>query len=82
MTVCATCGSRGVPRTETPGSFLIELALWLLFCLPGMIYSVWRLTARKRVCPVCGGSQLVPEHTPRGQQLLAQFQPRSVPPKL
>ncbi|HMJ88465.1 MAG TPA: hypothetical protein VK530_01545, partial [Candidatus Acidoferrum sp.] len=55
------------------GSIAIELVLWLLFCLPGIIYSVWRLTARKKVCPVCNSDALVPENSPRGRQLLAEL---------
>jgi hypothetical protein len=31
----------------TPGSFWIELALWILFFPAGFIYSLWRVANRK-----------------------------------
>ena len=43
--VCTVCGSVGFPKKVTPGSFLVELGLWIFFILPGVIYSVWRLSA-------------------------------------
>lgn len=43
---CPRCGFDGYTKTVTPGSFAMELFLWLLFLLPGFIYSIWRLTAR------------------------------------
>ena len=71
--ICPRCGSHGPEKVVTPGSFLIELALWLFFLLPGLIYSIWRLTARKKVCSSCGADGLIPVDTPRGQQLLREL---------
>ncbi len=67
--ICSTCGQTGGLKTETPGSFLIELVLWLFFLLPGLIYSIWRISARKQVCASCGGAAMIPLNSPRGQQL-------------
>lgn len=76
MLVCLTCGSKGEkPKTVTPGSFLLEVALWLLFILPGVIYSIWRLTARHKACSLCGGRNLVPEDTPAAKQFLHSLTP-------
>ncbi len=53
--ICSNCRGVGNPTTTTPGSFLIELVLWCLFLLPGLIYSVWRISERKsNVCRMCG----------------------------
>lgn len=71
--ICASCGSTG-SKTETPGSFLIELLLWICFLIPGLIYSIWRLSARKPVCPSCGGSGMIPLNSPRGQKLRQEMQ--------
>lgn len=71
--VCASCGAFSSGKTKTPGSFLIELVLWLFMLLPGVIYSIWRITSRHRACDVCGGKELVPAATPRGRQLVDQF---------
>lgn len=36
-------------KTYTPGSIWIELALWIMFFPAGIIYSLWRVSARKQV---------------------------------
>lgn len=56
---CMTCGIEAVPTTHTKGSFGLEVVLWLLFIVPGLIYSVWRVSSRQQVCASCGGSALV-----------------------
>lgn len=58
--LCRRCEQVSIPKRYTPGSFWLELALWIFFCVPGLIYSIWRLTARKYVCPVCGSDELIP----------------------
>jgi len=68
--ICATCHSMGTPKTATKGSLAIEVLLWLCFLLPGMLYSLWRLTSRHKACPKCGSAEMIPCDTPRGQQLL------------
>ena len=68
--VCVKCGSitdRAVKSMR--GSFLLECLLWLLFVLPGVIYSVWRLTTKAKVCPACGSKDIVPLSSPIGQRL-------------
>jgi hypothetical protein len=72
--ICETCGNIGEPKTFTPGSFFLELLFYLLACLPGLIYSAWRLANRKKGCPVCQGTML-PLTTPRGRQLAAHYHP-------
>jgi len=69
--LCTQCLSRVYPQTVTPGNIFFELILWLLFILPGLLYSIWRLSARRRVCPFCGATAMIPLNSPRAQQLLA-----------
>ena len=61
---CTSCGSEEPASTQTKGSIWIEVILWLFFLVPGLIYSVWRLTTRKQVCSMCGASTLVPPDSP------------------
>ena len=68
--VCTACGCVGKPRKITKGSCLIELILWLSFILPGLIYSIWRLTTRQGVCPKCWNPSMIPTDTPKGQELI------------
>jgi hypothetical protein len=69
--VCTQCGCTGT-ESHTKGSFLIELILWLFFCIPGVIYSIWRLTTRGQVCSACKSDRLVPASSPAGQNLLSR----------
>ena len=65
--ICTHCRGVGNPTTTTPGSILIELVLWCLFLLPGLIYSIWRISERRRnVCRMCGG-EMYALSSPRGQ---------------
>jgi len=50
---CPNCKYQGEGKTNTPGSIVIEIILWLCLLIPGLIYSIWRLTARKVICPKC-----------------------------
>lgn len=68
--ICTNCYYQGKLKTETKGSFLIELVLWFFFLVPGIIYSLWRLTTRNKVCAKCGSLLVVPEDSVRGQEIL------------
>jgi len=68
--ICPHCGTRGTPRTQTRGSILIEIVLWLCFIIPGLIYSLWRITTRQPVCPGCGERGMIPVSTPAGKRLI------------
>lgn len=70
--VCTSCGTVGNGISHTKGSIAIEIVCWLMLCLPGVIYSIWRLTTRKTVCHQCQSEQIVPTNTPRGQSLVHQ----------
>ncbi len=78
--VCRDCGTVGEPCRVTKGSIWIELILWLCFLVPGLIYSVWRLSTRYDACRACGGTGLVPLDSPVGRTLavpspVAAYQP-------
>jgi hypothetical protein len=70
--VCTSCHSRVMPKRVTPGSFALEVLLWLCFLLPGMLYTAWRISARKQICPVCKAPNPIPVSTPLGQQLISR----------
>lgn len=72
MMICTSCHATGEPRSLTRGSIVIELVLWLLCLVPGLIYSVWRLSTRAKVCKTCSSPQLVPLNSPMGRQLTGQ----------
>lgn len=72
--ICPGCGTRGTG--VTPGSLWVELALWCFFLLPGVFYSLWRLSNRNSACPACGG-RMIPVHTPRGRELAGHHERRA-----
>lgn len=70
--ICLKCGAVNFPKTKTGGSFLVELALWIFFIVPGLIYSLWRLSSKKAACSTCGSIDIVPVDTPMGKKMLAE----------
>ncbi len=84
--VCHDCGSQCDPAVKTRGSLLIEIIAWLLFLIPGIIYSLWRVSSRVNICPACGSERIVPINTPIGKKIMethhaAPLPPQSAPPK-
>lgn len=67
---CQHCGTVGYPHSHTQGSFIIECFLWLMFLVPGIIYSLWRLTSRRKVCPTCEEPGMIPVQSPIAQRAL------------
>ena len=72
--ICSECGTVGKAKTVTRGSFFIEIILWLCFLIPGLIYTVWRLTTRHKACAACGSNRLLPLDTPGGVAASKRFQ--------
>ena len=58
------------PKKHTKGSFLIEVILWISFIIPGLIYTIWRVSSRSNVCPECGSQNLIPSSSPAAQKFL------------
>lgn len=72
MYICTVCGHVGYPVKQVKGSFLVEVALWFIFLLPGLIYSIWRLTSQSKVCPKCHNTTMIPDDTPKGKELIGE----------
>jgi hypothetical protein len=61
---CKACGHSGRSKVKTRGSMGIEIVLWLCLLVPGLIYSIWRLTSKGSACESCGSEDLVPPNSP------------------
>ncbi len=59
--LCTACGRTDSPDTLVAGSDLLELVLWGLLLVPGLLYCGWRHLHRRRVCSHCGGAALLRE---------------------
>jgi uncharacterized membrane protein YqaE (UPF0057 family) len=66
--VCLHCGTVAPPVVQTRGHFALEVVLWLLLIVPGIIYSIWRLASRRDVCGACSSANLVSPATPAGKR--------------
>ncbi len=69
---CTHCGTVAAPQKRVKGSFWIELILWCCFLIPGLIYSVWRLTTKDSVCPGCAMPNMIPVESPKAQAALSK----------
>jgi ribosomal protein L40E len=67
--ICRNCGVVGVPKTHTRGNMATEILLWMCFIVPGVLYSIWRLTTRAEVCRSCWSGNIVPVHSPLGRKV-------------
>ncbi len=74
---CTACGTTGKPKRMTRGSILIEIVLWLCFIVPGIIYSLWRMTTRYNACRQCGSQAIVPLDSPMARQMRAALAPKA-----
>lgn len=72
-TICTHCGTRGSPKRMTRGNIGIEIVLWICFLVPGLIYSIWRLTTKQDVCPSCEQPGMINVNTPNGRLLVEKF---------
>lgn len=70
--ICKECGSTEGYKYFTPGSIFIEIILWLCFIIPGLIYTIWRLSSRHKVCKICDSRKLIPVNSPAGRDLINQ----------
>jgi hypothetical protein len=67
--ICTVCGYLGKPKNNTKGNFVLEVALWFFLIIPGIIYSLWRITNKYRGCPKCNSTAIIPLDTPNGQAI-------------
>lgn len=71
--ICKDCGYTGHTERKTKGSILIEILLWCFFLVPGIIYSLWRLTTKYDACPSCSSASMIPLNSPQGKKLTKEF---------
>lgn len=57
--VCLECGCQRDPIDAKRGLLVIEIFMWLLYILPGVIYSIWRRVRKQQVCPNCLNPSIV-----------------------
>jgi hypothetical protein len=70
LKVCVNCGHVGVPDNAAPGSFAMEVYTFFVSFNYGMLFSMWRDSAKYEACSACKADAMIPLDTPRGRQML------------
>lgn len=70
--VCTQCGYIGEPKGKFKGSGCLAVFLWIFFLIPGLIYTIWILSSRHKICPVCKSRNLIPADSPKGKEALSK----------
>lgn len=80
--ICTQCGYIGRPIRIAPGSGWLEIVIWLIaasqafnyerfsLLFPGIIYTVWRASCKRRSCPMCESRAVIPAESPKGLQIV------------
>jgi len=66
---CVSCGHIGKPLKKKKGSSWIELLLWICVLLPGLCYSIWRLSSKYIACEICKSATLQPIEAAKVEKL-------------
>jgi hypothetical protein len=67
--VCIDCGCQRDPISVKRGLLVIEIFMWLLYILPGVIYSIWRRVRKQQVCPKCQNPSVVLTSSTRAMEM-------------
>ncbi len=79
--VCIKCGHLDYPSKYTEGTFIGELCLWIVFgaisfattwillFIP-FAFTLYRAISKKQVCSLCNSTEIIPENSPNGKNLL------------
>ena len=68
--ICKTCGYVGEAEMITKGYFLLEIILYFFWIIPGLCYTIWRLSTQyKGHCPECHNDTMIPLDSPMGIKL-------------
>lgn len=67
--ICTNCGTKAVPKLITKGNLGLEICLWILVIVPGIVYSIWRHASRYKGCPNCKAPNMIPLDSPMAKKI-------------
>ena len=70
--ICVQCGSIRKAKGPKGATRVLEIVLWLLLIVPGLIFTICRKLISGRKCRYCGG-QLVPTQSVKGRVVMQHF---------
>lgn len=68
--ICMECGCQRDPVNAKRGLLVIEIFMWFLYIVPGVIYSIWRRVRTQRVCPNCRNPSVVLTSSSRAMRMM------------
>jgi hypothetical protein len=71
--ICVNCLAVGKKVEKANGHWFIGALLFIAGVIPGLLYSAWRLSTIKHVCPCCGLESMIPVDSPRGRELASKI---------
>ena len=77
--ICTTCGYVGYSERTIKGNIGVEIFLWSMFLLPGIIYSIYRSSTKMDACPKCKNPTMIPITSPVGEKLYASHEATLTP---
>jgi TRAP-type mannitol/chloroaromatic compound transport system permease small subunit len=71
--ICPNCGELGKLKSKTKGNIWIEILLWCCFLIPGLLYSIWRLTSKQTVCQSYENPGMISVDSPRWNEIWTKY---------
>jgi len=71
--ICRDCGENEQAKIITKGNIIIEILLYLFYLVPGIIYTLWRVSNRYPACPNCESKRIVLLESKAGKKLYKEF---------
>lgn len=72
--ICAECGYVGKRERFSKGNYLLEIFLWCLFFIPGVLYTTWRAFSEYHACPICKNEEMTPLESDFGKEIATEKQ--------
>lgn len=77
--LCSDCYNIGIPKKYIKGSIWIEIILWICYIIPGVIYSLWRLSTKTSGCELCGSSNIIPSESLMAKKIIKKINETETP---
>lgn len=67
--ICPHCRYIGQRERFSKGNWKLEIILWMMFFIPGALYTTWRCFNEYLACPVCKNEDMTPLNSSLGQKI-------------
>ena len=67
--ICKNCGEVSNAIIKTKGSIIIEIFLYLFYIIPGVLYTLYRVTNKYPICQHCESKEIILRNKRVGESL-------------